>query len=144
MAYVYSAKNNSFYSDELRDAYEAAGTWPGFFVRIPDDEYQALMAGLSKGKMIAPDGNARPVLMDRPPLPQSELIAQAEEQRKLLTDEAMQSVTVLQLKLLSGRKLSDEEAVKLNLVLDYIDRLGTVKTEDAPDIVWPEAPAYVA
>ena len=68
-----------------------AQSWPGFYVRIADDDYLALMEGQAKGKMIVPDKRCYPVLQDRPAPSFEELIAQAEEKRNMLTDRGYQS-----------------------------------------------------
>lgn len=61
--------------------------------------------------------------VDRPApvLSPEELIARAEQQRQALIDAAMQSISVIQLKLQAGRKLTTAETEKLNATLDYID-----------------------
>ncbi|HBT4315728.1 TPA: tail fiber assembly protein [Klebsiella aerogenes] len=64
-------------------------------------------------------------------------IASAEQRRQQLIDSAMQSVSIIQLKLQAGRTLTDAEAKKLNTVLDYIDAVNEVDTSAAPGISWP-------
>jgi hypothetical protein len=54
-----------------------------------------------------------------------------------LVDAAMQSVSVIQLKLQAGRTLTDTEKTKLNNVLDYIDAVNAVDKSTAPDVNWP-------
>ncbi|RDT13519.1 tail fiber assembly protein, partial [Enterobacter roggenkampii] len=58
-----------------------------------------------------------------------------------LIDEAMQSISVIQLKLQAGRKLTTAETEKLNNTLDYIDEVTATDISTAPDITWPEKPA---
>jgi len=58
-----------------------------------------------------------------------------------LVDTAMQSISVIQLKLQAGRTLTDAETTKLNAVLDYIDAVNAVDTTTVPDVSWPEPPA---
>ena len=64
----------------------------------------------------------------------------AETQRRSLIDTAMASVSLIQLKLRAGRKLTDAETVKLNAVLDYIDAVTATDISTAPDINWPKLP----
>lgn len=64
----------------------------------------------------------------------------ADAVRQSLIDLAVQSISVIQLKLQAGRKLTDTEKVKLNSVLDYIDALIAIDTSKAPDIEFPEKP----
>ena len=64
----------------------------------------------------------------------------AEGQRKSLIDAAMASISLIQLKLQAGRKLTEAETTRLNAVLDYIDAVTATDTSTAPDVIWPELP----
>lgn len=66
----------------------------------------------------------------------------AELQRQSLIDDAMSSIVLIQLKLQAGRKLTAEETVKLDSVLDYIDVVAAIDISTAPDINWPELPEF--
>ncbi|BFT83191.1 tail fiber assembly protein [Enterobacter pseudoroggenkampii] len=138
MGYVYRASTGGFYCDELEAVYRKAGTWPGFFVRVSDEDYRNLMEGLSQGKMIVPNKQCYPVLQERPAPSRDELIAEAEEKRRELIESALQSISVIQLKQMNGRSLTEKEVTRLNDVLDYIEALEAIDTGTAPDIVWPE------
>ncbi|WP_332613563.1 tail fiber assembly protein [Enterobacter sp. 37] len=138
MGYVYRASTGGFYCDELEAEYRKAGTWPGFFVRVTDEDYRNLMEGLSLGKMIVPNKQCYPVLQERPEPSHDELIAETEEKRKALIEAAVQSIAVIQLKQMNGRTLTTKELTRLNDVLDYIEALEAIDTGTAPDIVWPE------
>lgn len=61
----------------------------------------------------------------------------AEQKKQQLIDNAMQSISVLQLKLHAGRTLTDAEKTKLNTTLDYIDAISATNITTAPDINWP-------
>ncbi|MCB8812864.1 tail fiber assembly protein, partial [Escherichia coli] len=52
----------------------------------------------------------------------------AEAQRQSLIDTAMASISLIQLKLQAGRKLSQTETTRLNAVLDYIDAVTATDT----------------
>lgn len=71
---------------------------------------------------------------------QADAIAKAELQRQQLISVAMQSISVIQLKLQAGRALSDAEKNKLNVTFDYIDAVTAANTATAPDINWPVPP----
>lgn len=141
MGYVYRASTGGFYCDELEAEYRKAGTWPGFFVRVSDEDYHNLMEGVSQGKIIVPNKQCHPVLQERPAPTRDELIAEAEEKRRALIESALQSVSVIQLKQMNGRSLTDKEVARLNDVLDYIDAIEATDTQTAPDIHWPELAA---
>ncbi len=64
----------------------------------------------------------------------------AEAQRQSLIDAAMASISLIQLKLRAGRKLTQAETTRLNAVLDYIDTVTATDTSTAPDVIWPELP----
>ncbi|MEC9496061.1 tail fiber assembly protein [Escherichia whittamii] len=70
----------------------------------------------------------------------SAAVEAAEAQRQLLIDAAMASISLIQLKLQAGRKLTQAETTRLNAVLDYIDAVTATDTCTAPDVVWPELP----
>lgn len=63
-----------------------------------------------------------------------------EAQRQSLIDTAMASISLIQLKLQAGRKLTQAETTSLNTVLDYIDAVTATDTSTAPDVIWPELP----
>lgn len=131
MGYVYRASTGGFYCDELEAEYRKAGTWPGFFVRVSDEDYRNLMEGLSQGKIIVPNKQCYPVLRERPAPSRDELIEEAEEKRRALIESALQSVSVIQLKQMNGRSLTEKEVTRLNDVLDYIEALEVTDTETA-------------
>ncbi|HBB0305986.1 TPA: tail fiber assembly protein [Escherichia coli] len=64
----------------------------------------------------------------------------AEAQRQSLINAAMASISLIQLKLRAGRKLTQAETTRLNAVLDYIDAVTATDTSTAPDVIWPELP----
>ncbi|EIT7393421.1 TPA: tail fiber assembly protein, partial [Escherichia coli] len=68
----------------------------------------------------------------------------AETKRQSLADAAMASISLIQLKLQAGRKLTQAETTRLNAVLDYIDALNAMDINMAPDINWPEIPLAAA
>ncbi|STE97873.1 tail fiber assembly [Escherichia coli] len=55
----------------------------------------------------------------------------AEAQRQSLIDAAMASISLIQLKLQAGRKLTQAETTRLNAVLDYIDAVTATDTSTA-------------
>ncbi|EKT6321427.1 tail fiber assembly protein [Escherichia coli] len=67
----------------------------------------------------------------------------AEAQRQSLIDAAMASISLLQLKLQAGRKLTQAETTRLNAVLDYIDAVMATDTSNAPGVIWPVPPEMV-
>lgn len=70
----------------------------------------------------------------------SAAVEAAEAKRQSLIDAAMDSISLIQLKLRAGRKLTEAETNRLNAVLDYIDAVEATDTSTAPDVIWPELP----
>ena len=70
----------------------------------------------------------------------SAAVGAAETQRQSLIDTAMASISLIQLKLQAGRKLTQAETTRLNAVLDYIDAVTATDTSPAPDLNWPAPP----
>ncbi|EJH8679843.1 tail fiber assembly protein [Escherichia coli] len=70
----------------------------------------------------------------------SAAVEAAEAQRQSLIDAAMASISLIQLKLQAGRKLTQAETTRLNAVLDYIDAVTATDTSTVPDVIWPELP----
>ena len=70
----------------------------------------------------------------------SAAVEAAEAQRQSLIDAAMASISLIQLKLQAGRKLTQPENTRLNAVLDYIDAVTATDTSTAPDVIWHELP----
>ncbi|HCN7021467.1 TPA: tail fiber assembly protein, partial [Escherichia coli] len=70
----------------------------------------------------------------------SAAVGAAEAQRQSLIDAAMASISLIQLKLQAGRKLTQPENTRLNAVLDYIDAVTATDTSTAPNVIWPELP----
>ncbi|EHW51002.1 caudovirales tail fiber assembly protein [Escherichia coli DEC9D] len=73
----------------------------------------------------------------------SAAVEAAEAQRQSLIDAAMASISLIQLKLQAGRKLTQAENTRLNAVLDYTDAVMATDTSTAPDVIWPVPPETV-
>lgn len=108
----------------------SAEVFSEFFSELPPAE---------KIRTAGPDG--LPAWTDIPKPSKGELINQAEQERQRRIDDAMQSISVIQLKLQAGRKLTADETVKLNITLDYIEAVEALDTSTAPDISWSTIPA---
>ncbi|QOT74847.1 tail fiber assembly protein [Cupriavidus basilensis] len=84
MKTFYSKSTGGFYPEDLQDAYEAAGTWPGDLVEVAPEEYAALMAGQSAGKVIDANASGHPVAIDRPGPSDADIAANARASRDAL------------------------------------------------------------
>lgn len=138
--YFYSASENGFVDGDKKEVYERAGTWPTDAVEVDAATFAEFTGEPQTGKVRIAGDDGKPAWGDVPAKSQAEMVAEAEETRQQLVDTAMQSVSTIQLKLQVGRTLTDAEATKLNIVLDYIDAVNAIDTTSAPDIKWPIPP----
>ncbi|HIE3872464.1 tail fiber assembly protein [Enterobacter roggenkampii] len=142
MKSVYSPSEHVIYNAAFYDDYKRAGTWPADGIEVSDEDAITFNGSNEPtGKMLDYQ-NGTLCWVDRPApeLTKEQLIAIAEGKRESLIDQAMQSISVIQLKLQAGRKLTTAETEKLNSTLDYIDAVTAIDTSTAPDIKWPERP----
>jgi hypothetical protein len=133
--YYYSVGIGGFLYEGDRPAFEAAAGWPADAVAISDRWYQHLIDGQTRGKMIVPNEQGKPVLKAIEP----DYPATAELQKQQIISDAMQSVNVIQLKLQAGRTLTESESATLAAVLDYIDEVENIDTAAVVSQVdWPQ------
>lgn len=140
MGYVYRPMTGAFYNDALEADYRAAGTWPGFYVRVADADYHVLMAGQATGKVIAPDKRCYPVLVEPPAPTLEERVRQASTEKASLMKVASEALTPL----LDAQELgiaTDDELAALERWRLYRVMLNRLDISTAPDIQWPELPA---
>lgn len=145
MGYVYRPLTGGFYSDELEADYRKSGTWPGFFVRVTDDDYKNLMAGQQNGKTIVPDQvpgkGLYPVLQERPATTGGkEAVTNAEFDKTWRLSSAATAIAPLQDAVDIGEATEEEKALLLAWK-KYRVQLNRVDTSTAPDIEWPEFPS---
>ena len=133
MNYYFSKSELGFYCDEVNEAI------PTDAVEISEDVYLSLLEGQSKGKFISADSAGTPVLTDPPEPTQVELVAQAEDKRTALMEEANASIIPLQ----DAADLdiaTDEEMESLRAWKRYRVLLNRVDASKVPDIEWPDKP----
>lgn len=140
--FYYSATTNGAYPQSDIEIFKATGTWPDDAVLMSAEVFSEFFSELppaGKIRTAGPDG--LPAWTDIPKPSKGELINQAEQEKQRRIDDAMQSISVIQLKLQAGRKLTADETVKLNITLDYIEAVEALDTSTAPDISWSTIPA---
>jgi hypothetical protein len=67
--FFYSMSQGNFLRGSLRDAYEAAGTWPKDVRIVPEARYNEFVAGRAEGKSIVLNAMGKLELADPPPPP---------------------------------------------------------------------------
>lgn len=88
----YSAAENAFFPDDLRNVYESAKTWPDDAVEIDDDEYRAYSGGgAPDGMQLGSDENGRPTWVPIPPPDLDTLAARKRAKIDTARDTALQA-----------------------------------------------------
>ncbi|HCB1742881.1 TPA: tail fiber assembly protein [Citrobacter braakii] len=138
--FYYSAKTNGAYAFSEFDQFVGSGLWPDDAVEMTPEIFNEFFILLPPtGKMRAGGSDGFPAWIDIPSLTKEQLKQQAEQQKKWLVDEAMRSISVIQLKLQAGRTLTESESSRLGVVLDYIDAVTAIDA-GSTEIQWPESP----
>ena len=138
--YKYSPSRNSFYPDELLCAYELSGNLPDDLISVSDEVFREFTATPVNGKVRSAGDHGMPTWEDIPPPSHEEHVALAELQKQTRLENAMQSISIIHLKLQAGRKLNELEKMRLNAVLDYINEIEEIDIETSPGINWPTKP----
>ncbi len=118
MSYTYSPSRNTFYPDEWRGNYEAAGTWPEDGISVTTEMRNEFVGKAPEGKCRVPGENGLPCWGDLPKLESSatSLQAQTAIELPLLMQKATLAIAPLQ------------DAVDLGIATsEEIERLNSLK-----------------
>ncbi|MDN0095114.1 tail fiber assembly protein [Yersinia rohdei] len=138
MKVFYSAIDNSFYPDELREQYVTAGNWPDDVVEVSNKLFQEFItAPAGKERKAGTDGMPRWV--DVQPPSKIELIAQAEYKKTELMSQANSEIAPLQ-DAVDLNMANADEVTALQSWKKYRVLLNRVDIDAAPEIDWPVAP----
>ncbi|WLI76966.1 tail fiber assembly protein [Kosakonia sp. H02] len=141
MKYLWSAKNNVFFLNEMKEQYEEKG-WDFSDAILIDDEIVTKFMGpqpANKIRTVGDDGF--PSWGDLPSPTPEELRVAAEARKQSLVNQANEYMNGKQWpgKAAIGR-LIDVELKQYEQWLDYLDALLATDTSSAPDITWPTQP----
>ncbi|WP_054882951.1 tail fiber assembly protein [Yersinia rohdei] len=138
MKVFYSAIDNSFYPDELREQYVTAGNWPDDAVEVSNKLFQEFItAPAGKERKAGADG--MPCWVDVQPPSEIELIAQAEYKKTELMSQANSEIAPLQ-DAVDLNMANADEVTALQSWKKYRVLLNRVDIDAAPEIDWPVAP----
>lgn len=135
--YLYSKEKNGFFIN--------AECAPDDAIEISTEHWSELLSGQEKGLFISGDENGEPILITKPPLTHDVLIRIEEMNKNYNILKANELINNKQWpgKAALGR-LKNDEMVKYNLWLDYLDALEAIDTSSAPNIEWPTPPVSPA
>ena len=139
MSYTYSPSRNTFYPDEWRDNYEAAGTWPDDGVSVTTEMRNALVNKPPQGKVRVAGENGLPCWADAPELEQSAIPMKAlvAIELPLLMQKATLAIAPLQDAVDLGIATS-EEIERLNSLKAY--RVALSRTNPSAGDILPSFP----
>lgn len=138
--YYFSAKELCWLSGSLKDNYVSAGTWDNTAKKVSYSTYKEYaLCSPPTGKMLGANENGDPVWLDIPPKTKSELIAEAENKRIELMQNASEIIAPLQ-DAIDLQIATEEEEQRLVAWKTYRILLNRVDISAAPEIDWPEVP----
>ncbi|HHR6573250.1 TPA: tail fiber assembly protein [Providencia alcalifaciens] len=139
-AYYYSATENAFFPAILQTSYKNAGSWSAKGKWVDESVFTEFATSPAPaGKMRVAGKNGMPKWSDLPKPTKEQLIAEAEQQKQLLADEAEKNITILERKVRLGMA-TDEEKDLLTAWEIYSVKVADIDTSLAPDIDWPQKP----
>lgn len=112
---------------------------PNDVVSVDDETYQAIMNGVSDGKVWGPDATGNPELVDPPAPTQEETIALAEDKKSQLLQEINSKTQIWQTQLALAI-ITDADKASLIAWMKYAQVVQSVDTSKAPDVMWPTSP----
>lgn len=139
MSYTYSPSRNTFYPDEWRGNYEAAGTWPEDGISVTTEMRNEFVGKAPEGKCRVPGENGLPCWGDLPKLESSatSLQAQTAIELPLLMQKATLAIVPLQDAVDLGIA-TGEEVERLNSLKAY--RVALSRTNPSAGDVLPSFP----
>lgn len=134
-SYFYSAKENAFFPESLREQYELAGSWPDDGIKVSEDYFESFSIAPS-GKMRVAGDNGLPVWVDATPPTQEELNAANDKKLQSLRKVADSEIAWRQ-DAVDADIATDEEVADLAAWKKYRILLMRVDTSNPQ---WPEKP----
>lgn len=141
MSYGFSASTCAFYVYEDMESYKKYGNWPGDVKPISDDVWEKYCVQGPPGKVRGADKNGLPCWIDAPKPGKEELIFIARSEKFRRAELAKDRINVISYTVELGIA-NDTETEQLKKWKMYRVLLDRVQEDDAPDINWPEVPAY--
>ncbi|CAG9418858.1 TPA: tail fiber assembly protein [Providencia alcalifaciens] len=139
-AYYYSATENAFFPAILQTSYKNAGSWSAKGKWVDESVFTEFATSPAPaGKMRVAGKNGMPTWGDLPKPTKEQLIAESEQQKQLLADEAEKNITILERKVRLGMATDDEKDL-LTAWEVYSIKIADIDTSLAPDIDWSQKP----
>lgn len=137
--YFYSASNNVFYPDIMKEDYVKTGSWPNDLVSVDGADYTEYSGTPPEGKIRGANVEGIPCWVEIPPPTHEQLVAAAEQQKTALLAEATTIIAPLA-DAQAGGYIDDADVPLLAEWQRYRYKLTKVDTSTAPDITLPPKP----
>ncbi|MES4611435.1 tail fiber assembly protein [Ewingella sp. CoE-038-23] len=138
MTYLFNAAQKAFYPTSLKDAYEAAGTWPDEGAEVDESVFDEFTAQPPKGKVLSSTEQGLPCWDDAPKPTPEQLAQQAESVRQQLISNANQVTSDWRTELSLGI-ISDDDKASLTAWMQYIKAVRAVDVTQLP-VTFPAQP----
>lgn len=140
MNIYFSAINNAFYPEELKQSYLSSGTWPVDALLVESNVFDEFALGeIPEGKVRGAGNDGYPAWLDIPPPTHEERVVAAEQYRQQLLRQIDEVTADWRVELMLG-DISDEDKTNLSEWMAYKKAVKAVDTSTAPDIAWPTPP----
>lgn len=138
--YYYSAKENAFYPEELKQDYINANTFPDDAVIVDDKIWSIFEINKPPAGMVRVAGkDGLPKWNKHPLLSPTELVKQAEYERILRLNEVSKYTQNWQTQLVLGI-ISENDRDKLLKWMRYAQSLQEMEITTITDLYWPQKP----
>jgi len=141
--YVYSANENAFFPNSLRDSYEQAGTWPFDGLEVSIEIAGEFMGNPPPGKQRAAGANGMPCWEDIPPPTPEQTKAAAIAKATALRKEADSVIAPLK-DALDGGYIDEKDKPWLMEWQKYRYALTKIDPSTIQADEWPKAPVESA
>jgi len=139
--YIYSAKNNAFYLESMKEDYISANTWPDDGLKVANPDFvEFATAAPPKGKRREAGADGLPAWADIPAPTREQNEAYAASVKAGLLSQVNEKTGVWQTQLTLGI-ITDADKATLISWMKYAQAISAVDVTAAPDIEWPEIPA---
>ncbi len=132
----FSPSKSAFYREDYKELHEMSGSWPADLIPVSTETYLEFTGDNPAGKIMQYLDGEFSWVNDKSSVDTALMI------KSNKTSAAIRTISIWQTKLSLGR-ISDDEKVKLNAWLDYIEELEAIdpnSVEDSSTIQWPTAP----
>ncbi|WP_270753284.1 tail fiber assembly protein [Proteus terrae] len=138
MSYFYSALENAFYPESMKDDYIIAGTFPNDAILVDENVFEEFSKNPPDNKIrISVDG--LPAWGDKPQLTKDEMVIVEERKKASLISEATSVIDPMS-DAKNGGYIEKEDIKRLDEWQRYRYALTKIDTSLAPDIDWPQKP----